>query len=367
MKPDEDLLETYDYELPDELIAAEPAPVRRESRLLVIDPSSKRLEHRRFEEIVEFLSPGDLLVTNNAKVIPARVAARKETGGAVEVFVVELVEPADWHESADVIRFDVMTRSSKPVRVGAPLLVEGSARTIEVEEWSAGRGRVAFRSEGATPAQLLEELGEIPLPPYIVRQRELAGQPDVDDLERYQTVFASKLGAVAAPTAGLHFDEVILARLEERGIRRAELTLEVGPGTFRPVTSERLSEHAMHSERYHIDSTLTEALRATKQAGGRVVAVGTTSMRTLEAESRLVDPFEPGTRRTDIFLNPSNPPSYCDGLITNFHLPKSTLLALVAGFTGVDLMQQAYATAVRDGYRFYSYGDANLILPGALP
>lgn len=361
---DADLTDTYDYDLPDELVAARPSAIRRDSRLMKIDRSDATIEHRQFHELPEFLREGDLIVLNDARVIPARVAARKETGGAVEVFVVELTS-GEWHTASPEISFRVMTRSSKPVRAESVLSVDGFDDAFVVERWEHGEGTVTWTGEATTPAELLDRIGEIPLPPYILKRREELGEVVVDDAQRYQTVFARNLGAVAAPTAGLHFDESIFDRLEERGVRRAHITLEVGPGTFRPVTSERLSDHEMHSERYIVPDGLGELIDSTKATGGRVIAVGTTSMRTLEAEAVRATPFEPGVRRTDIFLHPSNPPRFCDGLLTNFHLPRSTLLALVAGFAGVDLMRRAYNVAVEERYRFYSYGDAMLILNGA--
>jgi S-adenosylmethionine:tRNA ribosyltransferase-isomerase len=366
MDEQNDLVSTYDYDLPEKLIAAEPATERHESRLMVIDPASSRIDHGHFSQLASLLRAGDLLVFNNARVIPARIAARKPTGGAVEVFVVELVSPEDWHTETDEITFDAMTRSSNPVRPGTRLGVEGADDSFEVVSADAGHARVVWRGNKTTPALLLKRFGEIPLPPYIVKQRERLGLTEVDDAERYQTVYASQLGAVAAPTAGLHFDDVVFEALRDRGVRRAELTLEVGPGTFRPVTAERLSDHDMHSERYRIDDALSDAIAETRRRNGRVIAVGTTSMRTLEAEARRDVPFEPGVRRTNIFLKPDNPPIFCDGLITNFHLPKSTLLALVASFAGLGLTRRAYDEAVARRYRFYSYGDANLIMRGVL-
>lgn len=365
--PDHDLTDTYDYELPDTLIAASPSEVRRESRLMRIGRTEGTIAHGAFGDLVDLLGPGDLLVLNDAKVIPARIATRKPTGGAVEVFVVELVDGYGWHTPTPRIEFDAMTRSSNAVRPGTRLSIEGASDSLVVTGAEAGHARVAWEGPETTPAELLGRFGQIPLPPYIVKRREELGGVVVDDAVRYQTVFAQNLGAVAAPTAGLHFDDEIFERLAERGVERATVTLEVGPGTFRPVTSERLSDHEMHSERYVIPHGFAEAIDRTRARGGRVIAVGTTSMRTLEAEARRPQPFEPGTRRTDIFLHPGHPPSFCDGLITNFHLPRSTLLALVAGFMGLDTMRAAYEAAVDQRYRFYSYGDAMVILDGELP
>jgi S-adenosylmethionine:tRNA ribosyltransferase-isomerase len=233
-----------------------------------------------------------------------------------------------------------------------------------VREYKAGHALVDVDWPGSA-VELLEQAGQMPLPPYIVKRRKTLGEDEAataQDRRRYQTVYADKPGAVAAPTAGLHFNEEIFDELERRGVRRAFVTLQVGVGTFQPISADRLSEHRMHSEEYEISAELAAAIEQTRRDGGRVVAVGTTSARALEAEARRERPFEPGVRRTDIFLFPGEPFEVCDALITNFHLPRSTLLALLAAFAGYDFMREIYRDAVAQKYRFYSYGDAMIVL-----
>lgn len=364
---DFDLVEAYDFDLPDELVAAEPAAERPQSRLLVADPVTGSLRHHHFGDLVELLAPGDLLVFNDARVVPARLHARKESGGAVELFVTDVVSPGGprrWSAPpADgALTLRCMTKSSKKLRAGATLaLADGSA--AHLIDWEAGTGTVRVQTTQCAAA-FLEAHGEIPLPPYIVKRRRELGRADLDDADaaRYQTVYAQTPGAVAAPTAGLHFDRDLLARLAQRGVESAHVTLYVGPGTFRPVTAERLSEHAMHSEEYDIPEGLGAAVRRCRERGGRVVAVGTTAVRTLEAEGRREEPLSPGRRSTDIFLKPGEPFRIVDAMITNFHLPRSTLLALVYAFGGADFVRDAYATAIEARYRFYSYGDSMFLV-----
>ena len=362
--------ELYDYDLPEELVAAHPADQRDESRLLVARRSTHTIEHRHFGDITDVLESGDLLVFNDTRVSQARMHARKETGGAVELLVLDVLSPegpARWTEPPDgplVLR--CMTRSSRPLRPDMPLqLEEGETPPdIVVREWEAGRAEIELDWNGSA-SELMETFGEMPLPPYILRRREELGEPTEptgEDAERYQTVYAAKPGAVAAPTAGLHFTDELLDELERRGVRRAFVTLRVGPGTFRPVSSDRLSEHEMHSEEYEITDELREAIEKTRELDRRIVAVGTTSTRALEAEARRQTPFEPGRRSTDLFLKPGSDFRVVDALITNFHLPKSTLLALVAGFAGYDFMREVYERALEEQYRFYSYGDSMIIL-----
>lgn len=366
---DLDAVDAYDYELADELVAAHPADRRGQSRLLVADRSSRTIEHRQFSDITEHLREGDLLVFNDTRVIPARIMARKETGGAVELLVLDVVEPAGaerWTQPADgKLVFRCMTRSSNPVRAGMELTADDAdVGPLVVLEAQAGHARVGVDWDGSATG-LLDQIGQMPLPPYILKRRKHLGEPDEAtpaDKERYQTIYATKPGAVAAPTAGLHFNEEIFAELDEIGVGRAFVTLQVGAGTFRPVSADRLSDHEMHSEEYQISEALAEAIERTRRAGGRIIPVGTTSMRALEAEGRRERPFEPGVRRTDIFLAPGADFKVCDALVTNFHLPRSTLLALVAGFADYDFMREIYKEAVQEKYRFYSYGDGTLIL-----
>jgi S-adenosylmethionine:tRNA ribosyltransferase-isomerase len=367
---DLDLVDAYDYELPDDLIAAHPAERRAQSKLLVARRDEAELEHRRFLDIVDYLREGDLLVFNNTRVIPARMHARKQTGGAVELLVLDVVDPAGagrWSTLADgTLRLRCMTRSSRPLRPDMELTLDDfpQAPTIVVEAWEAGKALVELEWDD-TPATFFETYGEMPLPPYILKRRGALGESEsagASDLERYQTVYATEPGAVAAPTAGLHFTQDLLEEIDARGIQRAFVTLRVGPGTFRPVSSDRLSDHDMHSEDYEISPELSRAVRAALDDGRRIIAIGTTSTRALEAEGRRDVPFEPGLKSTDLFLKPGSDFTVIDALITNFHLPKSTLLALVAGFAGYDFMRDIYETAVDREYRFYSYGDSMFIL-----
>jgi S-adenosylmethionine:tRNA ribosyltransferase-isomerase len=372
---DLDAVEAYDYDLPDELIAAHPADRRSQSKLMVAQRRQRNFEHTHFADLADYLEPSDLLVFNNTRVIPARILAHKQTGGAVEMLVLDIVEPAGehrWTLKADPnVVFRCMTRSSRPLRAGMELTLDGTSANnspeigpFVVRQWEAGEAVVEVTWQGSA-LDLLEAVGQMPLPPYILKRRKTLGEadePTADDRRRYQTVYAKKPGAVAAPTAGLHFGDELFANLDRHGVQRAFVTLQVGVGTFRPVSADRLSEHEMHSEEYEISAELAQAIERTRQRGGRVIAVGTTSARALEAEARRDEPFAAGVRRTDIFLHPGVDFNICDGLITNFHLPRSTLLALVAGFAGYDFMRQIYAEALEHRYRFYSYGDGMLIL-----
>lgn len=365
---DVDAVDAYDYELPDELIAAHPAEHRAGSRLLVGTRGTQSIEHSEFSSLPEHLRPGDLLVFNDTRVIPARILTHKQTGGAVELLVLAVDRPAGAQRFVEPaggrLVFRCMTRSSRPLRPDMELSVDAAdVPAVVVRQWQAGRAVVEIDWEGAA-VEFLERAGQMPLPPYILKRRQRLGQPAAAsprDQERYQTVYASRPGAVAAPTAGLHFTEEIFSDLEQMGVERAFVTLQVGAGTFQPMSTDRLSEHTMHAEEYEVSEELAAALARAEQRGGRVIAVGTTSARALEAEARREQPFEPGVRRTDIFLHPGVDFSVCDGLITNFHLPRSTLLALVAGFADYGFMRQIYAEAVAERYRFYSYGDAMLL------
>lgn len=365
---DPDALTTYDYELDDERIAADPADRRDASKLLVHRVGGDGLIHDRFENIGAHLDAGDLLVFNDTQVVPARVRVQKETGGRVELFVLRPHlggAPSAWRtEDGGQVYFECMSRSSNPVRPGMILGDPQREQMPAIEITDVSSGRVTARIDwSGSPLQFLEAFGEVPLPPYIVQRRKRRGSAAVqpDDVRRYQTVYASTPGAVAAPTAGLHFTTPLLAALEERGIRRTALTLTVGPGTFAPVRRDQLSEHDMHSEEYFVPDELGESIARCRRRNGRVIAVGTTSARALEAEARRGEPFVPGWRSTDLFLRPGNPFRLVDGLVTNFHLPRSTLLALVAAFVGLPTMRQIYETAVAEDYRFYSYGDATLL------
>lgn len=338
-------LSDFDYELPPELIAREPLPRRSDSRLLVLDRLSERLQDRRVAELPAILSPGDLLVLNDTRVIPARLIAHKPSGGRVELLVERLLGAAEAL---------VLLGGNRKPKPGTRLVLEdGSALRV-------GRRRGDFWEvsyEGSDSLlDCLERIGKMPLPPYLGREAEPR------DRVRYQTVFAREPGAVAAPTAGLHFDQELLEALRRRGVEQASLTLHVGAGTFLPVRTEDPRQHRMHSERYRVPPELVEAVNRCRAGGGRVVAVGTTVVRALESAA-LSGALCAGEGETDLFIQPGFRFRVVDALFTNFHLPRSTLLMLVAAFAGRERILAAYRHAVAARYRFYSYGDAMLILP----
>ena len=340
-----------DFALPEELIAQAPVEPRDASRLLLLPRAGGGTRHLRFHELPELLSPGDLLVLNDSRVIPARLFGRKASGGRVEVL---LVEPVSGTPPGGPARWLAMAQASKAIRAGTRLdFGDLEAEVVRVD--GEGFYELVFDRDEAGLAAALERVGRVPLPPYIRRE------PGAADRDRYQTVVAREPGSVAAPTAGLHFTPELLARLEARGIERATVTLHVGPGTFLPVRAARLEDHRMHAERYEVPEATSLAFDAVRQRGGRVVAVGTTAVRTLESactSGRL--PAGPG--RTDVFLLPGHAFRAVDGLVTNFHLPRSTLLALVCAFAGTDRVLGAYREAVAARYRFFSYGDAMAIV-----
>jgi S-adenosylmethionine:tRNA ribosyltransferase-isomerase len=342
----------FDYDLPPGRIAQRPAPRREDARMLVLRRAGGAPEHRRVADLPEFLRAGDLLVVNDTRVIPCRLEARKPTGGRVELFLLEERAPGLW---------DALLHASRRPRPGTPLAIgSGRARATVVEEGE--RGRALVRVESDVPfAEVLAAEGRTPLPPYIARAGADAAQESADR-ERYQTVYARAPGAVAAPTAGLHFSEALLARLASAGVGRAAVTLHVGLGTFRPVTSERAEDHVLEAERYEVAAAAAEAVAAARRAGGRVVAVGTTTVRTLETAAAGDGEVRASSGRSALFIRPPYRFRAVDALLTNFHLPRSTLLMLVCAFAGRERVLAAYAEAVREGYRFYSYGDAMLIL-----
>ncbi|SHE40391.1 S-adenosylmethionine:tRNA ribosyltransferase-isomerase [Modicisalibacter ilicicola DSM 19980] len=333
----------FHFDLPDELIARYPSEQRSDCRLLCVDGESGELAHRRFPDLLELLAPGDLLVFNDTRVIPARLHGHKASGGRVEML---LERPLDAHRGLAHIR------ASKSPKPGTELIFEGDIHAV-VE----GRREALYelRFLGETPlVELLERHGHMPLPPYITREDELA------DRERYQTVYARREGAVAAPTAGLHFDQPLMDALGERGIEHAFVTLHVGAGTFQPVRVEDIREHHMHSEWLEVDEKACEQVRAARARGKRVVAVGTTSVRCLESAclNSTDGEITPFRGETDIFIYPGYRWRCVDALVTNFHLPESTLLMLVSAFVGRDTILHAYREAVIEQYRFFSYGDA---------
>ncbi|KGI84916.1 S-adenosylmethionine tRNA ribosyltransferase [Exiguobacterium mexicanum] len=335
----------YDFDLPEELIAQVPLLDRTSSRLLVLDRDTGDIEHRHFRDVLDYLQAGDALVVNDSRVLPARLfGAKQETGGKVELLLLKQTEDDVW---------EALVKPAKKVRVGA--IVEfgnGLLRAECVEELPEGGRRFKFDYDGIF-YEILDELGTMPLPPYIREQ--------LDDQDRYQTVYARERGSAAAPTAGLHFTEELLAAAEAKGVKLIPLTLHVGLGTFRPVTADTIEEHTMHSEYFELSATSAEALRDVRASGGRVFAVGTTSTRTLETIVRDHGNFVESSGWTDIFIYPGVELKAIDGLITNFHLPKSTLVMLVSAFASRDIILNAYRTAVQERYRFFSFGDAMLI------
>ncbi|MEM7306721.1 MAG: tRNA preQ1(34) S-adenosylmethionine ribosyltransferase-isomerase QueA [Planctomycetota bacterium] len=356
-------LSDFDYELPEERIAQEPAAKRDQARLLVHHVDADATEHTRVEALVRLLAPGDLLIVNDTRVLPARVYARRATGGAVELLFLRpdpAAGPRAWEAMAHPAR---RLKEGEVLRISAPGEVEARLLARPDANW-----RVELRDPGRpelATEELLERVGRLPLPPYIERENHTRGgdAPERDeDRERYQTVFAAQPGAVAAPTAGLHFTPELLAALEQRGVRRAAVTLHVGAGTFLPVQVDDPREHEMHSERYSLSPATARAVADTRAAGGRVVAVGTTSVRVLESCCDDSGTLQPGSGETRLFLVPGARFRVVDALLTNFHLPRSTLLMLVSAFAGRERVLGLYREAVERDYRFYSYGDAMLLL-----
>ena len=349
-------IDAFDYELPQELIAQEPLADRAASRLLVLERSSGSLRHHTFADLPELLSPGDLLVTNRSRVFPARLLGRRSGGGEAEILLVRPREPHLW---------DAMVRPGRRLRAGAVVeiaagfrvRVEGDSESTATESPAGGPLRtVRLVTEGDDPRAAIERHGHVPLPPYIRR-------PDcADDRERYQTIYAREPGSVAAPTAGLHFTSELLDRLDARGVARAELVLHVGPGTFRPVEVDDVREHRVDAELFTIPTPTAAAVNQAQREGRRIVAVGTTTTRALESALTPEGSLRAGDGQTDLVITPGYPFRVVDGQVTNFHLPRSSLLLLVCAFAGRENVLAAYREAVRERYRFYSYGDAMLII-----
>lgn len=349
-------LSDFDFELPDSLIAQTPLAERDASRLLVLPRTRGAPSHRMFRDLPSLLREGDLLVFNDARVIPARLPGRKAgSGGRVELLLTECV-PSPEGESGE--RWKCLGKASKGLRAGQRVVFDEGFDAEVLDVTPEGALLVRLSLAGDALLEALWRRGEIPLPPYI-RHESTPAEHD-PHATRYQTIFATKPGASAAPTAGLHFTEHTLAELERVGVSRALVTLYVGPGTFLPVRTENVLEHHMHTERFDVPQATAEAVRATRERGGRVIAVGTTSLRALEAAGKEGD-LVPGPGATDLFLLPGSRFNVVDGLVTNFHLPKSTLLMLIAALAGRERVLDAYAEAVREKYRFFSYGDAMLI------
>ena len=339
-------LSDFDYHLPEELIAQRPVEPRDSSRLLVVNRDSGALAHRYFRDLPEYLRPGDALVLNETRVMPARLLGqREETGGSVEVLLLKRIDRDRW---------ETLVKPGKKARPGQRLRFGDGLLTATVIDTTEFGGRVVeFGYEGIFE-EVLDRLGQMPLPPYI---RERLADP-----ERYQTVFAREWGSAAAPTAGLHFTPELLEQIRAMGVEIHKVVLHVGLGTFRPVEVEDPTTHRMHSEFYSVSAETASALNRVKAAGGRVIAVGTTSVRTLETSSTVDGSVVAGEGWTDIFIYPGYRFKVVDGLVTNFHLPKSTLLMLVSALSSRELMLHAYEVAVQERYRFFSFGDAMLIL-----
>lgn len=339
-------MKTHDfwYDLPEELIAQTPLQKRDTSRLLVIDRNSGDLQHRHFYDVLDYLNPGDCLVMNDSRVLPARLLGNRPTGGAVEVLLLRDLGDNKW---------ECLTKPGRKMQVGQVVSFGNGALTATVREICEDGNRIVeFHYEGIF-LEVLERLGKMPLPPYI--------KEELKDQERYQTVYSREVGSAAAPTAGLHFTNELLEKARNKGIKTAFVTLHVGLGTFRPVKAEQITEHHMHSELCMMNDETARILNETKENGGRIICVGTTSCRTLESLADENGRFSAQSKWTDIFIYPG----YCfkamDGLITNFHLPESTLVMLVSAFAGRENILNAYNEAVKNRYRFFSFGDACFI------
>ncbi len=345
-----DRVSDYAYELPADLIAQHPAEPRGDSRLVVIPPSGP-FEHRRIRDLLDLVEPGDLFVVNESRVLPARLLGRKTTGAQAEILLVSPTEP-----ERDPLIWEALVRPGRKLRPGAVVVISDDLR-VEILEVVPSGNRVVRLQTDLGVDEAMERYGSMPLPPYIEREADTA------DRERYQTVYARAPGSIAAPTAGLHFTAELLDKIEERGVELAAVTLHVGIGTFRPVEVEDPAEHPMHRERYHVPDAVVEAIERTRARSGRIWAVGTTAVRTLEAAADPDGAVRSGWGDTDLFIRPPYDYRVVDGLLTNFHLPRSTLIMLVAALAGYDRTMNAYAEAVRERYRFYSYGDAMAVLP----
>ncbi|MGM0500969.1 MAG: tRNA preQ1(34) S-adenosylmethionine ribosyltransferase-isomerase QueA [Bacillota bacterium] len=339
-------VEEFDFDLPEELIAQKPMEPRDESNLLVVNRTENNLEDKIFKEIVDYFDSGDTLVRNNTKVIPARLfGQKKETGGKVEVLLLTKTELDTW---------EVLVKANGKVKVGTTIVFGDGELEAEIKSITDFGGRIAKFDYQGVFEEILDQLGNMPLPPYITKELE---EPD-----KYQTVYAEKRGAAAAPTAGLHFTADLLAKLEAKGVNIVDITLHVGLGTFRPVKVEKIEEHDMHAEYYEISAKTAEIINQTKKEGNKVFAVGTTTTRTLETVATEDGLVKPEKGWTDIFIYPGYQFKNIDALITNFHLPESTLIMLVSAFAGKELTMKAYQHAVDEEYRFYSFGDGMLIL-----
>jgi len=340
-------LSDYFYDLPKELIAQDPLEKRDESRLFVLGRDDGKIKHKTFKDVIDFLQPNDCLVINNTRVIPARLLGEKEnTGGKIELFLLKNLGDDCW---------ETLAKPGKKAVPGARFVFGENNRLVaEVVKVKDDGNRVVKFFYDGTFQSVLDEVGAVPLPPYIHNKLE--------DKERYQTVYSKFNGSAAAPTAGLHFTRDLLEKIKEKGIYVAQVTLHVGLGTFRPVKEENILDHKMHSEWYEINEDACDKINKARAAGGRIIAVGTTSCRVLESVAGENGEISPKTGETDIFIYPGYKFKILDGLITNFHLPESTLIMLVSAFAGYDNVMNAYKVAVDERYRFFSFGDAMLIL-----
>ena len=334
------------YELPKELIAQTPVEPRDSSRLLVLDRRDGSVEHRHFYDIIDYLHEGDLIVANDSRVLPARIfGVKDETGARVEFLLLKQISGNRW---------ETLCKPGKKAREGAKFTFGDGLLRAEVAEVREDGNRVVDFDCDESFFATLDKIGQMPLPPYITAE--------LQDKERYQTVYSHELGSAAAPTAGLHFTEELMDRIRQKGVKIAYVTLHVGLGTFRPVKVDDVTRHKMHSEHYEIPAETARLINETKQNGGRVIAVGTTSCRTLESVATQYGAVKPCEGYTDIFIYPGYPFKVLDGLVTNFHLPESTLIMLVSAFAGYDNVMNAYKIAVEERYRFFSFGDAMIII-----
>ncbi len=336
-------LSTYDYHLPENLIAQTPLEKRDESKLLVFDRKTKEIKQSQFKNITDFLKKGDLLVVNNTRVLPARLIAKKDTGAEVEILLLKRINMTDW---------ECLLKPAKRVKIGQTLVVSDELSCELTEVLEDGKRKVKFNFNGVFE-DILNRVGSMPLPHYIHEK--------LKDKERYQTVYNKIEGSSAAPTAGLHFTNELLQKIKDMGVEIAELTLDVGLGTFRPCKEEDITKHIMHSEHYHLSQEVADKINKAKRENRRVIAVGTTSVRTLEAVALKGVPLMADDDETDIFIYPPYKFKVVDALITNFHLPKSTLIMLVSAFAGYDNTMNLYEFAVENNYRFFSFGDSMFI------
>ena len=338
------LLSDFDYNLPEERIAQTPIEPRNASRLMVLNPQDKSIQHKHFYDLKEFLVPGDTLIFNDTRVLPARlIGHRAQTGGKVEVFLLRRLDTTHW---------ETLVKPGKKARPGNEIVFSDELSCLVTEHTDFGGRIVKFKFDGIFE-EILDRLGETPLPPYIHEKLE--------DKERYQTVYNREEGSAAAPTAGLHFTKEQMQELKDMGINLGFVTLHVGLGTFRPVSTEKIEEHEMHKEYYSISEETAELIKHTKESGHRVIAVGTTSIRTLESAAIAQNEISGKSGWTQIFIYPGYDFKIVDAIITNFHLPKSTLIMLISAFAGRKFILDAYKTAVKEQYRFFSFGDAMFI------